>query len=322
MNKLISISAGPYFSSFLLLVSFLFGFSNFSEAQQAESLRKADSFFMKNNYAASLKLYRRLRIDSSHDALHLNRLGYSEYAAGHYEMAVTCYRKALASAPLPPLKGVIWERLARIASLRLHRDEALDGIDSALQNGFMAIKELDTLRDFNPIRKQKRFIQARSQLFNSLYPCFADAHAREFDFWIGEWEVFVTGTGQYAGHSIIQEISGGCAILENWSSGVSEGKSLNFVDDSTKKWKQVWIGSYPGGKQDFVNGEYKEGRMQFSFELKDSSGKKIAGRFTFFNLGPNQVRQLNETSTDDGQTWTTSYDFTYNRIKASAKTHH
>ena len=44
-------------------------------------------------------------------------------------------------------------------------------------------------------------------------------------------------------------------------------------------------------------------------------GKKNKGRFTFFNQGPDQVRQLNEISADEGKTWQTVYDFTYIRKK-------
>jgi len=36
-------------------------------------------------------------------------------------------------------------------------------------------------------------------------------------------------------------------------------------------------------------------------------------RMTFFNQGPNQVRQLGHVSTDGGKTWTVSFDLTYVR---------
>jgi hypothetical protein len=34
---------------------------------------------------------------------------------------------------------------------------------------------------------------------------------------------------------------------------------------------------------------------------------------TFFNQGPNQVRQLGHISTDGGKTWTVTFDLTYVR---------
>ena len=44
--------------------------------------------------------------------------------------------------------------------------------------------------------------------------------------------------------------------------------------------------------------------------MNRSAGKV---RMTFFNQGPNQVRQLGQISTDGGQTWGVSYDLTYIR---------
>jgi hypothetical protein len=174
---------------------------------------------------------------------------------------------------------------------------------------------LDTLREFAALQNDPKFKELRNKVYNSLYPCLNDPHSREFDFWIGEWGVYVTGTKNYAGHSLIQMISGGCAILENWDSPNSSGKSINFIDPVTNKWKQSWAGSYANGVQEFVNGEYKDSAMHFQYETKDAQGKKIIGRFIFYNQGPNQVRQFNETSADNGKTWTTNYDFTYIRKK-------
>jgi hypothetical protein len=36
-------------------------------------------------------------------------------------------------------------------------------------------------------------------------------------------------------------------------------------------------------------------------------------RMTFFNEGPNQVRQLGHQSKDGGKTWTVTFDLTYVR---------
>jgi hypothetical protein len=147
------------------------------------------------------------------------------------------------------------------------------------------------------------------------FPCSVDPKQRVFDFWIGEWDAYVTGTSQLAGHSVIQSASGGCMILENWTSvGVAyNGKSINFIDAATGKWQQVWVGSEGGGQHIFINGEYRDSAMHFDFEQKGPGGIKQKGRFTFYNQGPGQVRQLNELSDDDGKTWKIGYDLTYKR---------
>jgi hypothetical protein len=105
-------------------------------------------------------------------------------------------------------------------------------------------------------------------------------------------------------------------ILENWTSkgGPFEGKSINFVDPETGKWKQIWVGSgkMPNASE-FLNGEYRDGAMRFEFETVDKDGNKTLTHFHFYNENPSQVRQLHQTSTDGGKTWNTTYDFTYKR---------
>jgi hypothetical protein len=156
---------------------------------------------------------------------------------------------------------------------------------------------------------------------NNAMPCMNDKHSREFDFWLGDWDVFKRGTDQKVGDSKIEIASDGCMILENWvATGpvAHNGKSMNYVNPQTGKWEQLWIGS--GGininnPQKFVNGVYTDGAMRFEFKATDKNGKKQLGRFIFFNEGADQVRQFNEISSDEGKTWTTVYDFTYKRKK-------
>lgn len=149
------------------------------------------------------------------------------------------------------------------------------------------------------------------------FPCQDDKRTKEFDFWLGDWDVYARGTNTLVGKSKIESASGGCMVLENWTSASgSNGKSMNYVDPLTKKWIQVWVGSAGINTQNitrFYDGEYRDGAMRFVFD-REANGTKIIGRFIFYNEGPNQVRQFNETSSDGGKTWTTSYDFIYKRV--------
>lgn len=283
--------------------------------QSNTSLNKADSYFFNKDYKQASLLYKGLITETSNDAIHLNRYGYSLYKTNNYSAALANYNRALASHPSSALKASVLSQLAMLNAQQNNPAMAYTMLDSAIASGYINIFELDSAVDFQNIRNNDQFKKIRDKLYNTMFPCMNDPHAREFDFWIGEWNVYQTGTQNLAGQSVIQKISGGCALLENWKSQVSEGKSLNFVDDSTGKWKQVWVGSYPNGKQDFVNGRYQDGVMQFDFYTKDAQGKPVLGRFRFFNQGADQVRQLSEVSSDGGKTWTTNYDFTYLRVK-------
>ncbi len=278
-------------------------------------MRKADSLYFAKDYTSARKLYEKNLKDTSKNGVAWNRLGFSYYNTGDMDAAMRSYETALSYNHNPLLKASAYSRMARINALQNKRKEAFANLDSAVNSGYNMYTELDSLKDFSSIRNENGFSELRTKAYNLAYPCMANVQARQFDFWVGKWDAYVRGTKQFAGHSVIQVVSGGCAILENWTSGSPfySGKSLNFIDPATNKWRQTWIGS--GDSQDFVNGEYKDGAMRFTFETTDPQGHKLIGRFVFYNEGPDQVRQFNETSADDGKTWTTSYDFTYIRKK-------
>ncbi len=288
-------------------------FSICSLQAQLSGIKKADSLFFAKNWSQAKTVYGQSLTDTTQNALAWNRLGYSDQQLKLYGEALHCYNKALAFGATPPLKGIILSRTARVLALTGKKDEALVQLDSAVQNGYFLIQEMDTLTDYNTLRYEKKFAELRKKVFNQANPCMADPHNREFDFWVGDWDVYQFGTINMVGHNSIQIIAEGCGLLENWTNMSGQtGKSINFIDPVTNKWKQSWVG---GGNQEFVNGEYKDGAMRFTFETTDAKGNKLMGRFIFFNEGPDQVRQFNETSADGGKSWTTVYNFTYIRKK-------
>jgi hypothetical protein len=145
-------------------------------------------------------------------------------------------------------------------------------------------------------------------------PCAALPEHRQFDFWIGEWTV-QDPQGNTVGTNVIKSIEDGCVILEDWTgSRGGTGKSLNFYDSTLKKWRQTWADSM-GNVSEFA-GEYRDGAMRYEGEVHRQNGARALNRLTFFNLGPDRVRQFSEISRDGGKTWTVAYDFTYIRKKA------
>jgi hypothetical protein len=58
---------------------------------------------------------------------------------------------------------------------------------------------------------------------------------RQFDFWIGHWDVLLPD-GAKAGENRIEPIAGGCALQESWSGrGGFSGTSLNSFDATDRK---------------------------------------------------------------------------------------
>ena len=286
-----------------------------SQASVNTKLRAADSFYFANDWNHAVNLYNELLTDTSTNSLALQRLGFAYYNLGNMDEALKNFQRSETTNPPPAMQPYLYSRMAKAFSIKNDYEKAFAYLDKAVAAGYLNLNELDSAKDFASLRNKPGFKERRTKVYNSLYPCYTNPHAREFDFWAGEWDVYATGTKNLVGHSLIQIISGGCALLENWDGQNSTGKSINFIDPNTNKWKQSWAGSYANGVQEFINGEYKDSAMRFEFETKDAQGKKIIGRFIFYNHGANEVRQFNETSDDEGKTWITSYDFTYVRKK-------
>ncbi len=144
-------------------------------------------------------------------------------------------------------------------------------------------------------------------------PCKSRPEYRQFDFWVGEWDV-LTPQGQTAGTNSVQLILGDCVLFENWTGAKGgHGKSFNLYNAAAGKWQQTWVDN--SGSLLELYGEYKDNQMRFTGETNAPGGKKTLERLTFTKLSDDKVRQFWEQSTDDGKTWTVAFDGMYIRKK-------
>lgn len=143
-------------------------------------------------------------------------------------------------------------------------------------------------------------------------PCTGDADHHRFDFWIGEWDVTDPTGSAHVGTSSIQSVSGGCALLENWTGARGgQGKSLSAFNPAIGQWQQYWIGS-DGRPTEFRESSWSEGSLVLRAHATTANGPAEL-RLTFTPVDSLTVRQHGERSTDGGATWTTTYDFYYHR---------
>jgi hypothetical protein len=115
---------------------------------------------------------------------------------------------------------------------------------------------------------------------------------------------------------VIERANGNCTIVENYyTKGAYIGKSFNIYDPSAKKWRQFWNDNL--GQVLQFEGEFdaKENALKYRSEARNSQGQKVLSKMTFYNLSPEKVRQVWETSTDDGATWALAFDGLYTRRK-------
>lgn len=309
MRKLISL---------LLLISSFYSFSQSNSQPASQEQKLADSLYQLNDFKHALPLYEKIVKQTPANPVTWHRLGYCYHNMGKYAEALKCYEQSLANNPGPLLKQFVETRMARIYSIQKNNTSAVEHLKKSVLLGYSNLSELETNADFAFLRSVAEYKALHDTIYNRTYPCMIDSNARKFDFWVGEWNAYQNGTNNLAGYSKIEIASGGCMILENWTSAIGSysGKSMNYYMPEIGKWEQTWIGS-EGAQQRpnrFINGEYKEGAMRFDFSGKDQNGDYI-GHFIFYNLGPDKVRQFSEQSHDSGKTWVTNYDFLYIRKK-------
>jgi hypothetical protein len=142
-----------------------------------------------------------------------------------------------------------------------------------------------------------------------------DPEHRQFDFWLGEWEVR-DPNGKKVGMNRLVSLHNGCAIEEHWTgAGGLTGTSLNAYDRQRRKWHQMWADG--SGEILHLDGELVAGKMVLSGETRSAEAlDNIARqRITWTPLPDARVRQLWETSNDGGKTWAIAFDGYYTKIK-------
>jgi hypothetical protein len=139
-------------------------------------------------------------------------------------------------------------------------------------------------------------------------PC-SSREGRQFDFWIGEWDV--TAKGERVGTNRITRILDGCLLLEEYAGATGyTGKSFNFYDESAGKWNQVWVDN--SGVTLRLHGEYHQGKMVLS-GLSKRGGESVVDRITWHNNADGTVRQVWDVSKDGGESWNTVFDGLYTK---------
>lgn len=145
-------------------------------------------------------------------------------------------------------------------------------------------------------------------------PCSTPEY-RQFDFWVGEWEVFHPTADTLLGENHIKNILNGCVIEENWSSrgGSFQGKSFNTYNPVDSTWNQVWVDT--GGSTYHFSGQYADYVMMMKGEtISRRTGGKVLFEMSYtYDPETDTVRQVWKSSNDEGASWNTIFDGVYKK---------
>jgi hypothetical protein len=277
-------------------------------AQSPTSTKTADSLFEAKEWNNAVREYSNLSRDEPKNPYLLFKIGKCNYYLKKYDDAISFYKSSLKNGGRMSISLSVAEAFNKLG----RQDSAYAWLQSLADNGFPDYTTVESDSNLSNLFSADRFKQILKQLRINNAPCTASDEYRQFDFWIGEWNV--TSKGQQVGKSSIRLILDSCVIFENWT-GMKEGKSFNMFDVISKTWKQTWV-DYSGAWTEFIDGVYKDGKMVFGTRNeKQKDGTFIKRRLSFFNMDKNHVRQFSEQSNDNGISWRTEYDFLYTRVE-------
>jgi hypothetical protein len=236
------------------------------------------------------------------------QLGVTRHDARDYAGALTAFEKSRDlgySAPilLPLRMSRTYARLGNV-------EKAFENLKLAVDRGYSASELMNAENDFLKLRDDPRWNELVTTVQRNQHPCRNAAESRQFDFWLGEWDVETNG--QKIARSSIQLILDECVIFENYEAPGYSGKSLSTWSSGPKRWEQYYTDTAGGAR--FWSGALQDGKIVMTTEF-DRNGTKVTNRMTYSKEGPDRVRQFIETSTDGGKTWAAAYDGMYVRRK-------
>jgi len=269
------------------------------------ALNDANALFARSEWDPAAAAYERIVAAEPANGAAWQNLGESLLRLRRYDEAIRAYGRAKEAGFRPFVNDL---NAARAQAARGDRKEAIAALERIVAAG--AGPRLRPLivasTEFEPLRDDPAF----KAVLDATIACRTPPY-RQFDFWVGEWEVRDPADNVVGRNRVTLE-QGGCLIVENWESarGGQTGSSFNYYDVRDRKWHQLYIdNSGNAGAFPPLAGELKDGRMVLLSDEKTSP----VSRWTWYAVTPDRVRQMAEQSTDGQKTWQTTWDSYYVR---------
>lgn len=285
-------------------------------APSASELQPAAAAFASSQWKAAYEAYLDLAKKYPTHALSRFRVGVALVELGRFSEGETNLREG-EHLGMPP--GIAGYRLAQALAEQKKSDAAIAELQRAAAAGAtLTPSSLDADSHLASLHGHPKWASVLDTFDALIRPCMHDPRFREFDFWVGDWDVRPTGTpavGPAARNTVTIE-DNGCVVMEHWKApSGSEGQSFNIFDRSVGLWRQTWVDNV-GGQHDY-RGQRVGRDMAFQGDTPAPNGGpgRVPTKLTFFSLGPDSVRQFSQTSADSGKTWQTAYDLMYVRRK-------
>jgi tetratricopeptide (TPR) repeat protein len=278
-------------------------------AQEADDLAtKANEAINASEWSRAVELYAELTEVQPENATAWYRLGLAtSRSEGDASDARTAYQKAL---ELGFPQGPALYGIARSHAAEGDAGTAMATLERLAEQGPspFVVSQIQGEAAFASLSSNERF----QGILKRLTPCTGEEY-RQFDFWIGAWNV-VGPQGQALGTNRVDESMDGCMLIENWVSalGGQKGMSINYYDNVKGTWSQIYrdnsgsIAQWP----ELVGG-IEDGAMV----LDSGPDTNPRSRWKWSKESDGRVRQMAESTTDGGETWAVVWDSYYVRAE-------
>ncbi|MDP6467696.1 MAG: M56 family metallopeptidase [Pirellulaceae bacterium] len=270
----------------------------------AELRSKARVAIDKEDWGTAVDALRKVVEKVPSDARSWFLMGYALHANGQLDEAIKVHRKA---TEFPPTRVVALYNLSCAFALKGDRETALKHLEESLDAGFTSIIPISEDTDFVSLIDASKF----KELAARAMPLASRETYRQFDFWVGDWDVMMP-SGEQIGTNIITNDEKGFLLTEKWTnSSGGTGTSISFYDPGEQKWKQTWVDER--GTVVRYTGEFENGEMRMVGKRTLANGKEMLCRKCYTPRSDGTVRQVNECSDDGGATWSICFDGIYHQ---------
>jgi tetratricopeptide (TPR) repeat protein len=232
-------------------------------------------------------------------------LGIALANQGQYAEASDFLTKAMMVADLKPTQIAILFQLARASAGLNENEKALGYLNEAVRRNATYPNLLsDPL--FDRLKTNPEFTAAEEKLRRQSTPCLYEDQYKEFDFFVGVWDVYVgEGFNNKVGVDSVLKSEGGCSIHENfsWPSAEYTGVSMIFFDPGTQKYRMCWAGN-AGDIRNFEEIRKSGDTIQLLAITNTSTHELVHRRMTLAHDDKaGTVYEYIENSFDLGKSW-------------------
>jgi tetratricopeptide (TPR) repeat protein len=281
----------------------------------------ANGFLQSGSWQQAADLYKQVVAADTSNIQAQFFLGQCEYRLGNYAAAEQAWEVADSAG----YRQQTTRYNLAVTSIKLGKIEAaFTWLAQALKSGFDRVDILKSDPDLDTLRSDDRWPAVVKRADQNARPCVYEPVFQILDFWVGEWDVYVS-TDQKVGHSVIHKKVDDCLLEEDYTQQdgfVSE--TIMYYEPYADEWRMLWITGNPialgGIKEKVLTAVYDKGSMRFQGQLPAPEGGKYLDRTTITPQGNDRINMTVEQSHDGGNSWDTTFRGYYKRVKKAQQT--